>query len=194
MTWLAIGGVVCLGFVVLFVGAVTLLFVYASYSEKATEKRLRENGKPVLGVLVMANSQFLQEQSIASAPALVIISHEPPTPDLAAAMRDVASDLFELYTAEDSKIASLSPPEQKMAELIKNDSYREGRRNRVSLEMTQGRVLYMTDIWLQRDRLPDHVGASRVLACLATGQEEGEVMALPFGEEAAQRIYAAVGV
>lgn len=194
MTWLAVGGIVCLGFVVLFVAAVTLLFVYASYNERATEKRIRETGKPVLGVLVMANAQFLQEKSIASAPALVIISHEPPSPTLAAAMRDVASDLFELYTADDDQVAGLSAPERQTAELIKNDSYREGRRNRIPLELTQGRVLYMTDIWLQRDRLPDHIGESRVLACLATGQDEGEIMAISFQEDAARRIYAAVGV
>lgn len=194
MTWLAIGGVVCLGFVLFFVLAVVLLLAYSSYSDKAAQQRIRETGKPVLAVLVMANSQFLQETRIASAPALSIFSHEPPSTSLADTMREVASELFALYTAEPAEIAGLAPHLQKVAELIKDDGFKESRRNRVPPEMTGGRVIYMADTWIERDRLPDHVAFSRVLACMVTGSDEGEIMVLPQEEEPAQRIYAAVGV
>lgn len=194
MTWLMIGGVACMCVVLLFVFAVVLLYFYASYNEAATERRIRENGKPVLAVLVMANSEFLREKTIESAPALTIFSHEPPTASLAEALHELAADLFDLYTADDEEIAGLPPHQQQTAEIIKSDAYHEGRRNRVPLQLTRGRVIYMADIWIHRDHLPEHVEESRVLACLASGTEEGEIMVLPPGEAAAKQIYAAVGV
>lgn len=193
MTWLVIGGGVCAGVVVLIVLAIIALILYSSYSEAAAEKRIREAGKPVLAVVVMANSEFLRTTSIASAPALVIFSLEDPSPALADAMRELGSELFELYTAAADDVAKLPPFQQLTAELIKNDRYQEGRRTRLPLELTRGRVIYMADIWIERDRLPEHIAIARILACLATGQDEGEIIALPHHEEAAKRIYAAAG-
>ncbi|WDI43987.1 hypothetical protein [Bremerella sp. P1] len=192
MTWLAIGGLVCVGVFVVLVLLVIAFLVWASYDEKATEQRVRENGQPVLAVLVMANSQFLNDTSIPSAPALTLITFAPPSVPLAEDMKEVASELFELYTSEESEIARLPKPQRTMGELIKQDSYKEGRRTRVVPEMSRGHVLYMTDTWLQRDRIPDHTAFTRVIACLATGKDEGEIMALPHEEDAAQRIYQAV--
>ncbi|MCC9605907.1 hypothetical protein LOC68_20565 [Blastopirellula sp. JC732] len=193
MTWLLVGGGVCAGVVLLLVLTIVALSIYGSISDAAAEKRIRENGKPVLAVLVMANSEFLRKQSIASAPALVIFTLEPPSTSLADVMRELASELFELYTAEPGDVAGMSKPQRNAAERLKDDSYREARRTRVPLELSSGRVIYMADIWIDRDRLPDHVAFTRVLACMATGQDEGEIMALPLDEDGAKRIYAAVG-
>ncbi|EAQ81766.1 hypothetical protein [Blastopirellula marina] len=193
MTWLTVGGGACMCVVLFFALVIVFLYFYSSYNEAATERRIRENGKPVLAVLVMANSEFLQQQSIASAPALMIFSHEPPSKSLAEVLRELADDLFDLYTADDEEIAGLPPHQQHAAELLKNDAYHKGRRNRVPLELTRGRVIYMADVWIERECLPDHVALSRVLACLVTGLDEGEIMALPPDEAAAKQIYAAVG-
>ncbi|UUO07430.1 hypothetical protein M4951_03755 [Blastopirellula sp. J2-11] len=192
MTWLTVGGGACMCVVLFFAFVIVLLYFYSSYNEAATERRIRENGKPVLAILVMANSDFLQKQTIASAPALTIFSQEPPSKSLAEVLRELADDLFDLYTADDEEIAGLPPHQQHAAELIKNDAYHEGRRNRVPLELTRGRVIYMADIWIERDRLPDHITSSRALACLVSGADEGEIMALPPSDEAAKQIYAAV--
>ncbi|MFN3153026.1 hypothetical protein [Bremerella sp.] len=192
MTWVMIGGLVCVGFLVLLVVLVVAFVIWANYDDKKTEARLRENGQPVLAVLVMANSQFLSDDSIPSAPALTLITFAPPSVSLAEDMKEVASELFDLYTSEESEIARLPKPQRTMGELIKQDSYKAGRRTRVVPEMSRGHVLYMTDTWLQRDRIPDHTVFTRVIACLATGKDEGEIMALPYEEDAAQRIYRAV--
>jgi len=153
MSWMAIGGLVCLGFVVL-VGA---FVIYAIMDSTATEKRMRAHGKPVLAVLVMANAEFLQNHSIPSAPALSLFSFEPPSPQLANDMREIASELFALYTADTDKIVRLPEPQQQMAERLKDDGYQDNRRTQVVSEMSRGHTLYLADTYIQRAHIPDHV-------------------------------------
>ncbi|MBI1248883.1 hypothetical protein GC197_13710 [bacterium] len=192
MTWLAIGGLVCVGVVVLLVIAVVALFVYAARDDAAIQKRVRENGKPVLAVLVMANSQLMEEDGIDSAPGVVLFSFDHPSESLADDMREAASEIYELYTSEESQLAGLPAYQQNMAKLIKDHYYKDSRRNRVPQEMTHGQVFYMADIWIERDRIPMHAAFTRALACMVTGQDEGEIIVLSPEEDAAKRIYAAL--
>ncbi|MFI4876484.1 MAG: hypothetical protein ACIALR_14140 [Blastopirellula sp. JB062] len=195
MSWLLIFGGACLCVVSLVLPALAAVyFLYAAQNEAATERRVRETGRPVLAIIVMVNSEFLHETSIASAPALTIFSHDPPSPSLAHRLRDLADDLFDLYTADDEEIAGLPPHQQRAAALVKNDSFHEGRRNQVPLELTQGAAIYLADLWLHRDRLPEHAGISRTLACMVNGQAQGDIILLPPSDPLAQPIYAAAGV
>ncbi|MFN3153025.1 hypothetical protein [Bremerella sp.] len=176
---------------------VTVLCIsYASfeaYRKKTPERRIRENGQPVLAVLVMANSQFLSDTKIPMAPALTLVTFDPPSLRLLQEMREIGSELFKLYTCDPYMVITLPKHQQAVAELIKNDRYVEGRRNQVPLEMTGGRVLYMVDTMLERKRIPPHAGHTRALACMVTGTDQGEIMVLPYEDELAQRIYQSVG-
>lgn len=193
MTWLMIGGPVFLGVVVFLLVAAVALLVYLSQSGKASEKRLRENGTPVLAVVVMSNAEFSRDVTIAAAPALVLISFEPPSDLLVADMLEVATELFGFYLAPEQQIKSLPNYQQQMAKRVKNDTHQKGRRTRVAREMSLGHVLYMADLWMERKNLPNHVPLTKILACLATGRDEGEIMLLPPAEKEAQDIYDAVG-
>lgn len=176
---------------------VTLLCIsyaaFDAYRKKAPERRIRENGQPVLAVLVMANSEFLSDNKIPMAPALTLVTFDPPSLRLLQEMREISSELFKLYKFDPYMVITLPKHQQEVAELIKNDRYVEGRRNQVPLEMTGGLVLYMVDTMLERKRIPPHAGHTRALACMVTGTDQGEIMVLPHEDELAQRIYQAVG-
>lgn len=193
MSWMAIGGLVCLGGFLLLVLLVVAFLVWASLDEKATNKRIRAEGTPVLSILVMANAKFLNDHSISSAPALGMFTFEPPSPELAQDMREVADALFKLYTAADADIARMPEPQQEMAARLKDDGYRADRRSRVAREMSLGHTLYLADLFIDRDHIPDHVARTRAVVCMVTGKDKGEIMVLPHEEEPAQRIYRAIG-
>ncbi|MEW4564980.1 hypothetical protein AB1K70_20815 [Bremerella sp. JC770] len=194
MTWTAIGGLVCLFFLVLLVLAIVGIIYLFKLSEKEFQQRMQENGKPVLAVVIMANSQFLRDHSIPHAPALLLISFDDPSPELADDMRDVASELFSLYTADAEDIAGRSDAEQQMAACVKDDGYRPKRRRLVAAEMSRGWKLYMADEVLNRVDIPDHTLVTRVIACKATGEEKGEIMVLPPQNDEAQEVYRALGL
>lgn len=193
MTWLIIGGLSCLGVVLFLVLALVALLYYLAHVHEAAERRLRENGTPVLAVVVMANSTFYRDPEIKSAPALVLFSFEPPSEALAEDMRDVAMELFELYLTDEEEIQSLPNYQQQMVKRLQDDSYQPGRRTRVAMEMSLGHVLYMADLKMRRRHVPEHVADTLALACVVSGKEEGRIMVIPFEEEDAQRIYSAVG-
>ncbi len=194
MTFLAIGGLICLGCFLFLLFVLAAFLIWASYDEKATKKRLQEEGTPVLAVLVMANSQFLNSDTIPSAPALGMFTFEDPSPDLAHDMREIASELFRLYTAEDAEVQRMPEPQQEMAARLKDDNYRPDRRTRVARELSRGHTLYLADLMLERQDIPEHTAHTKSLACLVTGKDKGEIMVLSYQEEAADRIYRAIGV
>lgn len=193
MSWLTLGGLVCLGFVIVLVVAVVAFLIYAVADDKATDKRVRENGKPVLGVIVMVNSEFLQNPNAGMAPGLTLIAFDPPSQELAKDMREIASQLFKLYTADTDKIVRLAEPLQRTAERLKDHNYQTNRRTRLVSEMSRGHQLYLADTYLVRDRIPDHALQTQTIACMVTGTEEGEIVPLPPDDEAAQRVYRAIG-
>lgn len=183
-----------------FMGMIILGFAYVifvawsnSVLQHGSEFQLRTHGQPALAVLVMANSQFLADNKIPEAPALTIFTREPPSPERLAHMRQVSAELFSMYQAPSWEISEMSGARQLVTWWVKDDQYVHGKREQVPVEMTDGHIYYMASTMLQRDRIPDHTKRSRALACLVTGEEQGEIMVLPHQEEAAQRIYQAIG-
>lgn len=194
MTFLSIGGLVCLGFVVVLVIGVIAFLIYAVADDKATNKRVRENGKPVLGTLVMINEEFLNNPNAGMSPGLMLFAFDPPSKALAKDMREIATQLFKLYKADTNQIVRLSEPLQQTAERLKDHDYQTNRRTRVVSELSRGHDLYLADTYVDRDRVPDHALRTRLLACMVTGQDEGEIIVLPPDDEEAQRIYQALGI
>lgn len=189
MSWLIVGGLVCVGlFVLMLVVIFAALYIWGTLIERK-EKRIRESGQPVLAVIVMVNPQFVRDEEMAMAPALALYSLDPPSATLAADMAETAAELFSLYTTEPSKIASLPTAVRQIAERLKDDDYQENRRTRVPREMSQGHVLYIADMILRRRYLPEGFMFSKHMACVVTGQDEGQILPLEADDEIAQQIF-----
>lgn len=192
MVWLMVGGAVCLGLVLLWGLTVAVIYISVLWEVVATEHAIEKLGTPVLAVPVVANAEVLRRQR-KSAPGWVIFSHEPPSPELADAMRELAAELYELYAISDERSSKLSAPQRRLAEWLKEDKYQKGRRLALPLELTQRMVIYLADVWIGSRDLPPNLEFVRVLACRVTGTEAGDIMTIPSEEEEAKRIYAATG-
>ncbi len=156
------------------------------------EKFVRENGQPVLGVLLMANETLYDPNGDPETPGFAVIGFEKPTPDYLAAMREVAARLAELDALGEAP--EFSAVEREFAASLKNVNHTQGRRRRVPDEVTRGESFYLVDLWIYRERLPEDWLEQRVLACMATGRDEGEVLHIGADEEEAASMFAAAGL
>ncbi|PQO47455.1 hypothetical protein [Blastopirellula marina] len=190
MVWLVVGGAVCLGLLLLWLVTIAVIYFWMLWDVVMTDQRIEASGTPVMAVPVVVNADVLRGKR-KSAPAWVIFTPESPSPELADEMRQLATELYDLYVATGPPLAKLSNAQRQFSDWMKNDKFQKGRRIAVPRELTLGRVLYLADVWLAGRDLPPNLEFSRVLACRVTGTDAGEIMAIPREEEDAKRIYAA---
>jgi len=190
MIWtILIGIVIFVGLIV--VGLVAWLMYYA-ISSKRKERRVREQGRPMLTSLMMANHSMYDPDGVAEAPGVVVFGFYQPNPKLPATLRSIGKRCHELYTAPNPDI--LPPVLRQFSLLLKDHMYDEDRRNRVPAEVAGTASVYVADLWIDRDRLPPGWREHRVLACAVTGTDQGAIVLLPPDDPAAQQIYAAAHV
>jgi len=155
------------------------------------DRRVREEGRPVLTALVMANKGLQDPDGLPQEPGTVVFGFYEPSPKLRAVLQKIAERVYGLYETED--VDSLSPACREFALTIKADAYTEDRRYRVPPEIAGSLTVFAADLWINRDRLPKDWETSRMLACAVTGNEAGEIVHLPADDPAAQKLYAAGG-
>ncbi len=173
-------GTFCIGalVVVFLLGLVGyILLVIASRASAKRDRETLEKGRPVVGTLVMANTQLFKPDGIDDAPGVIVLTLDPPTPELVAHMRSIGERCFELYKAE--KVEILPPVLRAVAERMKDDRYREDRRTLLPAELAGPHTLYLTDLWIHRARLTPWFNNDRVLQCIATGAAEGAIVHMP---------------
>lgn len=179
-----IAGVVIL----LILWGVGSLFLASSQITK-DEAELREEGRPVLAVLVMANQElFRSRDPDMNVPALVALSFERPSPELLALLKDVGSRAFALYAGKPPG----SDPERRVAALVKDDAHVYSRRRRVPPEFADGQEVYLADLVLYRKRLSPTAQADRAVPCLASGRAEGKLMQLEHDAFAAKKVFESI--
>lgn len=186
-TWILLVGGGLLLFLTI-AGGAFVLYLHAAEARK--EKEVRAKGRPVLAALVMANETLQDPKGDPETAGVVVFTFEPPTPPLAAHLREVAEKVYALYRTR--KLGKLGRPERKVAELIQNHNYRDGRRNLLPPEIAGSYKVYLADLWVVRDRLPDGWNEARALACKAAGGDEGQIILLKSDEAEARSIYEAV--
>lgn len=76
-----------------------------------------------------------------------------------------------------------------MALTIKDHNYHNNRRNQVPPEIAGNLNVYFADLWIRRERLPNDWQANRALACMSSGDYEGQIILLTPDEPAARTIY-----
>lgn len=164
------------GLVLLVVLAVAAL-VIASEISKRREQNTLAAGRPVVTTLVMANNQLLEPDGVDAAPGVVVLSFDPPSRPLVEFMSAVGEKCFDLYTSDET--LQLPPSLRDVALRMKADRYHSGRRTLIPPELAGPHRLYLADLWIVRKRFTGHFEADRVIACAATGIEEGRLVHLP---------------
>lgn len=193
MLWIILSIVGGLCFLVVLGGGGLVAWVMMVEARK--EKAVRRDGRPVAAALVMANHSLYEADGDPQTAGVVVFSFDPPSRAQANQLIAIASDVYQLYSADD--VSRETPSRQHVAAIIKDHNYREGRRNRLPPELTGGRTIYLADLWIHRDRLAPDWQTGRIFACKATidssDPDKGQIIHLGPVDAEAQQVYQAVG-
>jgi hypothetical protein len=113
--------------------------------------RILDEGEHTFGWLVQANNE-LYEKGNMDLPALMIISPDRETNDDEEFMTGLASEIFELK--EEDPDDCETDGEAKVARLMADETYIEGRRDKLPKSFTDGKTVYLVHFYVFRDHLP----------------------------------------
>lgn len=183
-----LNALLCLGF---FVGLALLvgLLLLAASDKRATrrEEDTLATGRPMAAALVMANSALYDADGPECMPGVVVFAFFEPTPQLHAALKNVAERCYECY--EHAAPEQLAPPYRALALRMKDHRYRESRRTLAPPEVTGGMPVYVADVRLYRERFLDGWPEHRLVACAVTGQAEGQIAHLRLESPGSRHIH-----
>ncbi len=162
----------------IFVLPLGIFFLYKLITRRRRKlKRCREaalRSQCIPAYVVIANTMLLHTKG-AVAPALVVGSFEPESESLHAALMKTALLLMEAYGYE-------GPPKPEIAavaSIMAEDSFREGHRDLVPREVTDGHEIYAFNIMLNAD----HWGGDELeipqFPCMAEPGESGAIRMVP---------------
>lgn len=144
LLWIILG-LGCVGLVL----ALIAFVVYANIHERRGIAYVKEHGSRTLGWIVQANDNLFQEGQMPSYPALVLISPDKDTAADEEFMTDLAQEIMELKGEECE-----DEEEQAVSNLVTDERYREGKRDRLPDSFTDGREVYLAHIIIFREHLP----------------------------------------
>lgn len=160
--------------VVLGVAFVALVVIFA-VKEGRRKKYTLTHGEATHGWLVQANEKLFQD-GVIDYPALILISPDPATNNDREFMTGLAERVFALKFEEGETKA-----ERKVARLMADETYVEGKRDRLPDEFTDGRSVYLTHIMVYRDHLPGNKLRYRKVYCSIVWDEpDAMVCTRPF--------------
>jgi len=129
----------------------------------------RVGAKPLVAARVQAN-HTLYASGIHDAPAMVAFSFDPAVPPLK--IEEVAlmlGDLKETDTTNPVLLAAAAGPR------ASDEGWFYHRRFRIPPELTEGRVIYVADIWIHRPFLPDRCFSDRTPRLVPVLAQPGDV-------------------
>jgi len=135
--------------------------------------QLRAKGAvEVTAVLVMANVSLFDPGSSQDSPCRVLITFDPILARDTDRLQELASWLFSFKNSEQS-----DPKMRYLAELTTVEKANVNLRIKLPLSVTDGAVVYVTDLWVYRGFWP--VLHERLLPCLAEPGDTGQQLLLP---------------
>lgn len=156
------------------------------------DRRVREQGRPLLASVVMVNQEIHDPEGMEWNPGVVVFGSYEPSPQLANTLKSISARCHEFYSAP--QVDSFSPECRTFALELKNHQYHQDRRYRVPAEIAGSAVVYVADLSFTRNRMPSDWQEHRAVACAVTGTEQGEIALFPLDDPAAVQIYSAAGV
>ena len=152
-------GLACVGLVVLaFIGLVILMII-----DKKRSNRVLSQGEHTTGWLVQANTALF-EKGVVDMPALVLISPDRETLDDEEFLAGLAGRVMDLKGVNPGDCDD--DDEAFVAALLSDETYVEGKRDRLPKSFTEGRKVYLAHLFVYRDHLPgQRLGRRRRLDC-----------------------------
>jgi hypothetical protein len=138
----------------------------------------RQGGQPVIAARVQANLD-LYEPGTRGNPGLVVVSFDPQA--TLPLLEQAAEAAYVLKRTPDEQVPSSAMPTAR-AVMANEDGWCYHRRVRMAPELTQGRVMYLADLWFHRPFLADGYLSDRqprLIACLAQPGEQGGIELIP---------------
>ncbi len=145
--------------------AFVILVVIFTIKEGKKKRYALENGAQTHGWLVQANNALF-EDGLMDNPGLVIISPDKKTNDDRDFMSDLADQIMELKTEEGDTKA-----ERKVSRLMADETYVEGKRDKLPEELTKGKTVFLVHIMIYRDHLPGKKLRHRKVYCAIVWDE-----------------------
>ena len=142
-------GWVCIGLTV----AAVAFIVYANVVDRKRRAYTLENGENTHGWLVQANNALFEDGHM-DLPALVVMSPDEETNDDEEFMTDLAERIMELKS-EEGRVIGRTKAERAVSKLMADETYVEGKRDRLPKELTGDREVYLVHIYVYRDHLPE---------------------------------------
>ena len=150
-------GVVCIGLVFLAIAGIIILVI----RENRRKQYVLDNGEHTFAWLVQANSKLFEDGAM-DLPALVLISPDPETNEDEDFMVDLADQIMDLK-GEDPD--DCDGDNAVVAELMADETYIEGKRDRLPKRFAEGRKVYLVHIFIYRDHLPRKRLEKRKIPC-----------------------------
>jgi len=175
--WVIIGSV-CGGLTVLLV----VFLVYAAIRDSKRKADALARGEQTHGWLVQANVALF-EDGMMDQPALVVISPDETTNDDEEFMTDLSERIMELKS-ETGGIIGKTKAERAVSKLMSDETYIEGKKDKLPEEFTGGREVYLVHIYVYRDHLPDRRLEGRKIPCVVVWDDPNAMVCTrPVSEE-----------
>lgn len=146
MIWWILG-FACIGMVI----AAVVIIIYLNMREGKAQAYVKEHGSPTFAWLIMANNNLFEDGSM-DYPGFVLISPDEETTNDEEFMTDLIERISELKEADDDDVET--EDEEIVAGLVSDESYVEGKRDRLPKGFAKGRKVYIAHLWIVRDHLP----------------------------------------
>lgn len=169
-----IWGWVCIGLSIVGVAFV----VYAVIRDNKRKAYTLENGEHTHGWLVQANNALFKEGNM-DAPALVVISPDAETNDDEEFMTELAERIMELKS-ESGRVIGRTKSERAVSKLMADETYVEGKQDKLPAELTGEREVYLVHIYIYRDHLPDkRLDGPKIPCAIIWGESDQMVCTRP---------------
>jgi hypothetical protein len=159
--WLGLG---CGGLAVV---AVAFVVAVAVFDSRKRNRIIRE-GDHTMAWLVHANEKLFRE-GLMDDSALALISPDRQTANDPGVMTAMADRVAELKGCDPA--ACFDRDEARVAALLRDATYVEGKRDRLPSEFARGREVYLAHLYVYRDHLPDRKIQQRALPCAVIWHE-----------------------
>jgi hypothetical protein len=164
-------GTICFLLVVLGV----IFLVYFNAKEARHKKYVMDNGEPIIGWIVQANSN-LYEKGNWDYPAQILITFDDSIED------EFMEELIARVGALKDKSPG-DPDKRKVADLVTDETYRPRTRVKLPRTFTDGAIVYSTGVMIERDLLPNRILDKPYIHCQAIRDDPtSDVYMLPYPE------------
>ena len=179
------GAMIAIAIGVVMVIAVIVGIIMNSKLNKERD-RILEEGEPTHGWIVQANDELFKKGD-SDMPALIVISPDEETNDDEEFMTELTESISALKGQDPDDVADAG--EAKVAELMADESYVEGRRDKLPKSFTDGKKVYLVHVYVFREHLKNkRLGSSPKLPCAIIWDEpESLVCSRPMSKKKRKR-------